>query len=179
MSINVVDQIGFTCHICSRITTFAMAPNSADFILHRWRVSCLLWRRGTNSFIHQGSGLCLEDAGALWQGTSSPHAVHAHAFSMAAPSQIIDSGVHSRPGVHSHRPLQPFWLDSIVKSQVLRLQRTRCTQRAHGAPSQAEGSVAKPVPRVDVIHPPGTYPDGEQAQAIETVLAGFSSDDRV
>ena len=29
MSINVVDQIGFTRHICSRIPTFAMAPNSA------------------------------------------------------------------------------------------------------------------------------------------------------
>ena len=50
MSINVVDQIGFTCHICSRITTFAMAPNSADFILHRWRVSCGVAER-TLSFI--------------------------------------------------------------------------------------------------------------------------------
>ena len=91
---------------------------------------------------------------------------------MAAPSQIIDSGVHSRPGLHSHRPLKPFWLDSIVKSQVLRLQRTRCTQRAHGAPSQAEGSVAKPAPRVGVIHPPGTHPDGEEAGRLRSAEQG-------
>ena len=91
---------------------------------------------------------------------------------MAAPSQIIDSGVHSRPGVHSHRPLKPFWLDSIVKSQVLRLQRTRCTQQARGTPSQAEGSVAKPAPRVGVIHPPGTHPDGEQAERLRSEEQG-------
>ena len=59
-----------------------------------------------------------------------------------------------------------------MKSQVLRLQRTRCTQRAHGAPSQAEGSVAKPAPRVDVIHPPGTYPDGEQAERLRSEEQG-------
>ena len=44
MSISVVDQIGFTRQICSRIPTFAMAPNSAGatvtFILQGGRVSC-------------------------------------------------------------------------------------------------------------------------------------------
>ena len=43
MSISVVDQIGFTRQICSRIPTFAMAPNSAGatgtLILQGGRVS--------------------------------------------------------------------------------------------------------------------------------------------
>ena len=59
-----------------------------------------------------------------------------------------------------------------MKSQVLRLQRTRCTQRAHGAPSQAEDSVAKPAPRVGVIHRSGTLPDGEQAGRLRSEEQG-------
>ena len=43
-SVSVVDQFGFTRHICSRNPTFAMGPNSAGatvtFILQGGRVSC-------------------------------------------------------------------------------------------------------------------------------------------
>ena len=53
-SVSVVDQFGFIRHICSRIPTFAMAPNSAGatvtFILQGGRVSCGVAER-TLSFI--------------------------------------------------------------------------------------------------------------------------------
>ena len=54
----------------------------------------------------------------------------------------------------------------------MRLQRKQSTQRAHGAPSQAEGSVAKPAPRVGVINPRGTHHDGEQAGRLRSEEQG-------
>ena len=51
----------------------------------------------------------------------------------------------------------------------MRLQRKQSTQRAHGAP---ERSVSISAPRVSVIHPLGTHPDGEESGRLRSAEQG-------